>query len=128
MEKLLAGHRGLTPESLKALLIEAAERLGPEPLAAAQKAGPARPAQLTLASGYRMFTDGASRGNPGEAGIGVVIRDDSGHIVKRVARYAASVLPFGARRFVDHGSRRTISWRRSSPSVSASGRGGQPGT
>ena len=87
MEKLLAGHRGLTKDSLKALLIEAAERLGPEPLAAAQMAGPARPAQLTLVSGYRMFTDGASRGNPGEAGIGVVIRDDGGHIVKRVARY-----------------------------------------
>ena len=34
-----------------------------------------------------MLTDGASRGNPVEAGLGVVIEDDSGHIVKRIARY-----------------------------------------
>lgn len=30
------------------------------------------------ATGYRVYTDGASRGNPGHAGLGVVILDDSG--------------------------------------------------
>jgi ribonuclease HI len=34
-----------------------------------------------------IHTDGASRGNPGEAGLGVLIEDDSGHIVRKVARY-----------------------------------------
>jgi ribonuclease HI len=29
----------------------------------------------------RAFTDGASRGNPGEAGIGVVVKDEKGRIV-----------------------------------------------
>ncbi len=85
--RLLEEHPGLTRESLKALLVEAAERLGPEPLVIPQKARPERSAPAARTGGYRMFTDGASRGNPGEAGIGVVIEDDSGHIVKRVARY-----------------------------------------
>jgi ribonuclease HI len=31
--------------------------------------------------------DGASRGNPGEAGIGIVLRDDAGNIIKRYNEY-----------------------------------------
>ncbi len=34
-----------------------------------------------------IYTDGACRGNPGDGGIGVVIKDDEGNIVKRVSRY-----------------------------------------
>lgn len=34
-----------------------------------------------------IYTDGACRGNPGEGGIGVVIKDDDGNIIKRISRY-----------------------------------------
>jgi len=34
-----------------------------------------------------IYTDGACRGNPGDGGIGVVIKDDEGNIVKRISRY-----------------------------------------
>ncbi len=33
------------------------------------------------------FTDGASRGNPGESGIGVIVRDDRGNVVLKVHGY-----------------------------------------
>lgn len=33
-----------------------------------------------------IYTDGGSRGNPGPAGIGVVIKNDSGELVKTYAR------------------------------------------
>ncbi len=32
-------------------------------------------------------TDGASRGNPGESGIGVIVRDADGHVVLTIAAY-----------------------------------------
>ena len=35
----------------------------------------------------RIFTDGASRGNPGEAGIGVLVEDSSGNRLKEIRRY-----------------------------------------
>lgn len=34
-----------------------------------------------------IYTDGASRGNPGEAGIGVVIFDKKDKLVKEISRY-----------------------------------------
>jgi ribonuclease HI len=34
-----------------------------------------------------VFTDGASRNNPGEAGAGVVIRDDSGKTIETFSHY-----------------------------------------
>ena len=34
-----------------------------------------------------LHTDGASRGNPGEAGIGIVIYDENGVPMKEIARY-----------------------------------------
>ncbi|MCC5910473.1 MAG: ribonuclease HI family protein [Clostridiaceae bacterium] len=34
-----------------------------------------------------IYTDGGSRGNPGEAGIGVVIKDAEGNIIKEVSQY-----------------------------------------
>ncbi|MFH1784278.1 MAG: ribonuclease HI family protein [bacterium] len=33
------------------------------------------------------YTDGASRGNPGEAGIGIVLYDDSGNILEEINEY-----------------------------------------
>lgn len=38
-------------------------------------------------SKVKVFTDGASRGNPGEAGIGIVIYDESDNIIKRWNEY-----------------------------------------
>ena len=34
-----------------------------------------------------IYTDGASRGNPGEAGAGVIIYDEHGELVKKVKKY-----------------------------------------
>ncbi|MBI5588408.1 MAG: ribonuclease HI family protein [Deltaproteobacteria bacterium] len=36
---------------------------------------------------YTINVDGASRGNPGEAGAGAVIKDPGGHIVKKLKKY-----------------------------------------
>ncbi|NIP37560.1 MAG: ribonuclease HI family protein [Candidatus Dadabacteria bacterium] len=36
---------------------------------------------------YSIFTDGASRGNPGKSGIGVVIKDQSNNTVKEIKKY-----------------------------------------
>lgn len=33
------------------------------------------------------YTDGASRGNPGESGIGVILRDEAGKLLDSIARY-----------------------------------------
>ncbi len=34
-----------------------------------------------------IYTDGASRGNPGEAGIGIVIKNEKGETIRSIARY-----------------------------------------
>jgi ribonuclease HI len=44
-------------------------------------------APLGKSRSLRIFTDGASRGNPGEAGIGVLIEDSSGNRLKEIRRY-----------------------------------------
>ncbi len=33
------------------------------------------------------FTDGASRGNPGESGIGVILKDPAGTVLERISGY-----------------------------------------
>lgn len=33
------------------------------------------------------YTDGASRGNPGDAGIGIVFVDENGNVVREIAEY-----------------------------------------
>lgn len=38
-----------------------------------------------------LHTDGASRGNPGEAGIGIVIYDENGVPMREIARYLGKV-------------------------------------
>ncbi len=37
------------------------------------------------------FTDGAARGNPGHAGIGVVLKDESGNVLATRKKYLGSV-------------------------------------
>jgi ribonuclease HI len=84
-EKLLEEHPGLDRETISRLLIEAAEAVGPGMVELARP----RPKPKAVGAGARLklFTDGASRGNPGEAGVGVLVEDESGHILKRHARY-----------------------------------------
>ncbi len=110
--KLLAGalsvravldkHPELDCEALRALLLEAADAVkdgeiqaagrGGEKAVKAGKAGQTGfvfeapevgPGGVSL----RIHTDGASRGNPGEAGIGVVIEDETGRIIREIRRY-----------------------------------------
>lgn len=35
----------------------------------------------------RIYSDGGSRGNPGEAGIGVFIEDNEGNVIKEISQY-----------------------------------------
>ncbi|MBU0516005.1 MAG: ribonuclease HI family protein [Proteobacteria bacterium] len=48
-----------------------------------------RPTPRRTASGLRLtlFTDGASRGNPGPAGAGAVLKDESGQVVATAKRF-----------------------------------------
>ncbi len=52
------------------------------PRKAAPEAGP-----LAAPGRYEIFVDGASRGNPGMAGAGIVIRDQEGNVIKKLKRY-----------------------------------------
>lgn len=88
VKKLLKAHPEIDEDALAAVLREAAASVGGDVPAARQpafeftaEAPPQKAGRLV------MFTDGASRGNPGEAGIGVVIKDEGGKVIKRIARY-----------------------------------------
>jgi ribonuclease HI len=85
VERLLSDNPGLTRESISVLFKQAAAAVGPGVINKAP--APAAAPKRSGAERLRMFTDGASRGNPGEAGIGILIEDESGHILKRLARY-----------------------------------------
>lgn len=84
VEKLIEEHPGLTRDVLKALLAEAAGALG---TATVEPAPRVTKVPKGVGTRLRLYTDGASRGNPGEAGAGALIEDESGHILKRHARY-----------------------------------------
>jgi len=43
--------------------------------------------ELLFMSKLFVYCDGASRGNPGEAGIGYVIKDERGEVIKKVGDY-----------------------------------------
>ncbi len=47
----------------------------------------ARAPQVMAGGRYEINVDGASRGNPGKAGAGVVIRDHEGNVLKKLKRY-----------------------------------------
>ncbi len=40
---------------------------------------------------YSLYTDGASRGNPGEAGAGIILKNSSGRTVRRMRKYLGSM-------------------------------------
>jgi len=42
------------------------------------------------AKALTLFVDGASRGNPGPSGIGIVIKDARGHVVKEIGEYVGN--------------------------------------
>lgn len=42
-------------------------------------------------SKIKVFTDGASRGNPGQAGIGIVIYDENDFIIRTYKEYAGEI-------------------------------------
>ncbi len=117
VSKTLQRFSSLTPKDLQEILYKSAQR------AAEQKAPievqPVRKEGLE----FLMYVDGASRGNPGEAGVGVVITDSQGRTVKEykaflgvatnnVAEYRALILglekpgPWGG----TWPSNRAISW------------------
>ncbi len=58
-----------------------------EDAAAMLKGLAGRPRQAHGAEVYDIYVDGASRGNPGKAGAGAVIKDSSGRIVKEMRRF-----------------------------------------
>ncbi|MDZ4804219.1 MAG: ribonuclease HI family protein, partial [Candidatus Eisenbacteria bacterium] len=76
----------------------------PGPIPAIPGPSPATPGPSPAAPrSYQVFTDGASRGNPGHAGVGIVILDDAGdsilecheyigHSTNNVAEYRALLL------------------------------------
>lgn len=45
------------------------------------------PAHANAAHAYKLYVDGASRGNPGLAGAGAVIMDPEGAVVKRLKKF-----------------------------------------
>lgn len=65
---------GLTPETLRDFLLEAVS-------GKAASRAPGKIKRVTI------YTDGASRGNPGLAGAGAVLKSDDGRVVARVARF-----------------------------------------
>lgn len=70
------------PESIRALLLDKDTSATPTTPAGAD----ADKAQKVL-TGCRLFTDGASRGNPGPAGAGVVVFDNKGRELATRAEY-----------------------------------------
>jgi ribonuclease HI len=100
---VMKDHPEVGKEGLRALLLEAASAVGegelaPGPKGTRQEAfefisaaegerAEKKHAPLGKSRSLRIFTDGASRGNPGEAGIGVLIEDSSGNRLKEIRRY-----------------------------------------
>lgn len=66
----------LTNDKLKSLLLEASTQFKEAHLKSSKKSD-----TLTF------YTDGASRGNPGKAAIGVVVMNESGHVIDGLKRY-----------------------------------------
>jgi ribonuclease HI len=72
VEEVLKAFPGLDRESLGAMIGEAASRV---------------PAARGEGGKLVAYVDGAARGNPGEAGAGVVFKDASGGVVEKIALY-----------------------------------------
>jgi len=85
VDRLMAAHPGLDRGALGGLIREAAAKVGPGELEHAVRK-PHR-ARSRKAGRLIIHTDGASRGNPGEAGLGALIEDEDGQVLARLARY-----------------------------------------
>ncbi len=75
-ESVLGSFPGLGREGLRRILLEAAAAV-PE---RAARGGAGR--NMLVA-----YIDGAARGNPGEAGAGVILKDSAGNAVEKIATY-----------------------------------------
>ena len=92
----------LKPQEIREMLLETADYLAPEEKKAAEEVLQDR--QIQTKSGFiSIYTDGASRGNPGEAGAGFVIFNEQndeiatgskylGQCTNNVAEYQALIL------------------------------------
>lgn len=74
--KALERFPSLTNEKLKSLLLDASELFEEIP-----------PKERPTSEKLTFYIDGASRGNPGKAAIGVVIMDGGGHVIDELKRY-----------------------------------------
>jgi ribonuclease HI len=91
--KTLKRFPSLTPKYLQEILLHSADRVkeGPKPSPSSlppeeAKPSPAEPARKEFPE-FFIHTDGASRGNPGEAGAGAVISDSQGRTLKELKLY-----------------------------------------
>jgi ribonuclease HI len=91
--KTLKRFPSLSPKYLQEILLHSADRVkeGPQPSPSSlppekAKPSPAEPARKEFPE-FFIHTDGASRGNPGEAGAGAVISDSQGRTLKELKLY-----------------------------------------
>jgi ribonuclease HI len=88
LEKTRAFFPGLSDKHLHALLWQAASSLETEPTLALEPMPEALPAHKEGASAFiRIYSDGASRGNPGPAGAGALLEGEGGEVLERLGRY-----------------------------------------
>jgi len=95
--EVLGRFPGLDREGLRALVAEAAARAprqeraaagaAAEPAGGREERAPGGADPRTWPKELVANVDGAARGNPGEAGAGVIIRSASGAVLDRIARY-----------------------------------------
>lgn len=74
--RTMEGFPSLTCDKLKSLLLEASSQF---------KEAPSK--TLPKIDNLTFYIDGASRGNPGKAAIGVVVMNGSGHVIDGLKRY-----------------------------------------
>ena len=91
--KTLKRFPSLTLKNLQEIFLRGADRLKEEPTSSPSppppeeaKPSPAEPARKEFPE-FFIHTDGASRGNPGEAGAGAVISDSLGRTLKELKLY-----------------------------------------
>lgn len=84
--KTLERFPSLTLQDLQALLLRGAQRAAEE-----TKTSSSPLFRAPKESEWLIYADGASRGNPGEAGVGAVIADSQGRTVKELKYYLGVV-------------------------------------